>query len=56
VLINGLAISPPNGINLVSSGKIKIKASRSTLNLQSDSNEVQIISNGVSSNAFTLSL
>lgn len=56
LLINGLTINPPNGINLVGSGKIKIKANRSTLNLQSGSNEVQIINNGVNSNAFTLNL
>jgi hypothetical protein len=56
VLINGQAINPPDGINLISSSKIKIKAARSTLNLQSGLNEVQIINNGVSSNAFAFSL
>jgi hypothetical protein len=56
ILINGLAVSPPNGINLISSGKLKIKAGRSLLNLQSGANQIQIATNGVTSNAFTLVL
>jgi hypothetical protein len=56
VLINGVAITPPNGINVVSSNKLKIKASLDALNLQSGANQVQVVNSGASSNPFTLSL
>ena len=54
VEINGLVISTSTEMKVNSSGKkLQIKAGQSELNLQSGSNSVQVISNGVRSNTFT---
>jgi hypothetical protein len=56
LMINGVTVSPANGINVISSGKLKIKASSSELNLQSGANQVQVVNNGATSNTFMLTL
>jgi hypothetical protein len=54
VEINGQVVSSLSEMKINSSGKkLQIKASQSELNLQSGSNQVEVISNGVRSNTFT---
>ena len=55
--INGQVIASTIEMKINSSGKkIQIKASQSELSLNGGTNQVQVISNGVRSNAFTLAL
>jgi hypothetical protein len=56
LMINGVTVSPSTGINVLSSGKLKIKATAGELNLQSGANQVQVVNNGTTSNTFTLNL
>jgi hypothetical protein len=52
--INGLVVASTGGLTISSTGKkLQIKSSQSELNIQSGSNQLQVISNGVRSNAFT---
>jgi hypothetical protein len=52
--INNLVVASTQELTISSSGKkLQIKSSQSALNIQSGSNQVQVISNGVRSNAFT---
>ncbi len=54
--INGLVVAFTSELTLSSSGKkLQIKSSQTELNIQSGSNQVQVISNGVRSNAFAFS-
>jgi hypothetical protein len=55
VEINGIVVAPPLGFG-DSSKKLKLKANSSTLNLHFGSNQVRVLSNGIASNTFTLSL
>ena len=55
--INGQAIASTIGVTInESSTKLVVKARQTELNLQSGSNQVQVIRNGVRSNAFTVTL
>ena len=55
--INGQVLAPTIAVTINgSSTKLVVKARQSDLNLQSGSNQVQVIRNGVRSNAFTLTL
>ena len=57
VVINGLPVPSTVAIAVNdSSKKIKIKASQADLNLQSGTNQVQVIVDGVRSNIFTFVL
>ncbi len=57
VEINGLVVTPQSAMTVNSAGKkIKIKADQGSLNLRSGSNQVVVISNGVSSGTFTFTL
>lgn len=57
VEINGVVVTPALAFSVNSSGKkVQIKASQSALNLQSGTNQVRVISNGVASNTFAFNL
>jgi hypothetical protein len=57
VEINALVVATAELTKINSSGKkLQVKASQSALNLHSGTNQLQVISNGVRSNVFTLSL
>ena len=55
--INGLVVSPPINANANSSGtKVKLKGSKSALNLTPGPNQVRVISAGLASNTLVLNL
>ncbi len=57
VEINGLVVSTSSTLTLnEAANKLVIKAKQSALNLQSGANQIVVVSNGVRSNAFTLTL
>jgi type IV secretory pathway TrbD component len=57
VEVNGQAVAPATGMKISSNGKkLQIKASQSELNLQSGTNRVVVVSNGIRSNAFAFNL
>ena len=57
VEINGQAVATATEMKISSNGKkLQIKASQSELNLQSGTNRVVVISNGIRSNAFAFNL
>ena len=54
--INGVVVATTAELTISGNGKkLQIKSSQSALNIQSGSNQAQVISNGVRSNAFTFS-
>jgi hypothetical protein len=52
--VNGQSITPVSEITLNTAKKIILKASQSNLNLQSGTNQIYVIRDGVRSNGFTL--
>ena len=56
VEINGRVISPPATMTLSTAKKLILKAPRADLNLQSGTNQIHVIRDGVRSNAFTITL